>query len=55
MDSIKDASKGTSNYKEILRDCPDPHKKEEFSMGSKSLDDIMYEDETRRYSIAFDW
>jgi len=23
-------------------------------MGSKSLDDIMYEEETRRYSMAFD-
>jgi len=23
-------------------------------MGAKSLDDIMYEEETRRYSLAFD-
>jgi hypothetical protein len=27
---MKDASKGTSNYKDILRDCPDPHKKVKF-------------------------
>jgi len=29
-------------------------KKEEFSMGNRSLDDIMYDEETRRYSLAFD-
>jgi V-type H+-transporting ATPase subunit d len=38
----------------MIKDCPDPQKKEEFSMGTRSLDDIMYDEETRRYSMAFD-
>ena len=28
--------------------------KEEFSIGAKSLDDIMYDEETRRYGQAFE-
>lgn len=46
--------KGAGNYKDLLRDCPDPHKKEEFSMGARSLDDIMYDEETKRYAEAFE-
>lgn len=37
-----------------MKDAPDPLKKEEFSANTKSLEDIMYDEETRRYAIAFE-
>jgi V-type H+-transporting ATPase subunit d len=37
-----------------LKDAPDPMKKEEFSVSTKSLDDIMYDEECRRYGEAFE-
>ena len=54
LDNLKDIVKGVENYKEILKDAPDPMKKEDFSVSTKSLDDIMYDEETRRYALAFD-
>lgn len=51
---IKEGVRATQNFKDLLKDCPDPHKKEEFSMGARSLDDIMYDEETKRYAQAFE-
>jgi len=54
VDTLREGVKGIENYKELVRDAPDPSKKEEFSFAVKTLDDIMYEEECRRYSLAFD-
>jgi len=51
---LRDAVKGIDNYKDILRDAPDPLKREDFNVSTRTLDDIMYEDECRRYALAFD-
>jgi len=54
LEELKIAVKGKGNYADILRDVPDPTKKEEFSIHTRTLDDIMYEEETKRYSMAFE-
>lgn len=54
MDALREGVKGIDNYRDLLKDAPDPSKKEEFSMNFRSLDDIMFDDETRRYALAFD-
>jgi V-type H+-transporting ATPase subunit d len=46
--------KGVEGYREIIKDAPDPQKKEEFSIGTTSMDDIMYEEEVSRYCLAFE-
>lgn len=52
LDALKEGVKGIDNYREILKDCPDPQKKEDFSVNTHSLDDIMFDEETRRYAFA---
>lgn len=37
-----------------MKDLPDPSKKEEISFSTRTLDDIMYDEEARRYALAFD-
>lgn len=54
LDALRDAIKGVDNYREILKDAPDPLKREEFNVSTRTLDDIMYDDECRRYALAFD-
>lgn len=54
LDAIRDNVKGIDNYREILKDAPDPMKKEDFSVSTRSLDDIMFDEEARRYALAFD-
>jgi len=51
---LKEAIKGIENYKDIIKDSPDPTKMEEFTFATRTLEDIMTEDECRRYSLAFD-
>lgn len=51
---LRDAVKFFTEYREMLKDVPDPQRKEDFNMEAKSLDDIMYEEESKLYSIAFD-
>jgi V-type H+-transporting ATPase subunit d len=51
---LKEAVRGVPGYVEIINECPDPSKKEDFSVNQKSLDDIMYNEECRRYALAFD-
>lgn len=43
-----------AGYAEVINDSPDPSKKEDFAVNSKSLDDIMYDEECKRYALAFD-
>ena len=54
IDSLRDAVKGVDNYKDVLKDAPDPLKKDDFNVSTRTLDDIMYEDECRRYALTFD-
>ena len=54
LDAIRDNVKGIDNYRDILKDAPDPMKKEDFSVATRSLDDIMFDEEARRYALAFD-
>ena len=41
-------------YAELVNESPDPSKKEDYSVNQKSLDDIMYDEECKRYALAFD-
>lgn len=54
MDHLKDAIRGVPGYAELVNESPDPSKKEDFSVNQKSLDDIMYDEEAKRYALAFD-
>lgn len=54
MDVVRESVKGFDVYYNMLKDAPDPNKKEEFSIGNSSLDDIMYNEETKRYALAFE-
>lgn len=42
IDVVRESVKGFEVYYNMLRDAPDPNKKEEFAIGNSSLDDIMY-------------
>eukprot|EP00825_Cyclidium_porcatum_P031544 TRINITY_DN3341_c0_g1_i1.p1 TRINITY_DN3341_c0_g1~~TRINITY_DN3341_c0_g1_i1.p1 ORF type:complete len:409 (-),score=88.01 TRINITY_DN3341_c0_g1_i1:940-2166(-) len=54
LDTLKDEVKGIENYKELMKDLPDPSKKDEMTFATKTLDDIMYDEEAKRYALAFD-
>ena len=54
LDDLRKAVAGKGNYSDILKDVPDPTKKDEFNISTKTLDDFMYEEETKRYSIVFE-
>jgi V-type H+-transporting ATPase subunit d len=54
LEQLKEAIKGVPGYAELVNESPDPSKKEDFSVNQKSLDDIMYDEEARRYALAFD-
>jgi V-type H+-transporting ATPase subunit d len=54
LDHLKEAVKGVPGYAEMVMECPDPSKKEDFSATQKSLDDIMYDHECHRYALGFD-
>ena len=43
-----------AGYAELVNESPDPSKKEDYAVNSKSLDDIMYDEECKRYALAFD-
>jgi len=38
----------------VLKDIPDPMKKEEFSVSTKTIDDFISEEEVKRYSDVFE-
>jgi V-type H+-transporting ATPase subunit d len=54
VEQLKEAVKGVAGYAEIINESPDPSKKEDFSVAQKSLDDIMYDEECKRYALGFD-
>ncbi|KAM3136632.1 hypothetical protein pb186bvf_011268 [Paramecium bursaria] len=54
LEALREAVKGTENYRDLLKDAPDPLKREEFNVSTRTLDDIMYDEECRRYALAFD-
>lgn len=54
VDQLKEAVKGVPGYADIINESPDPSKKEDYSVNQKSLDDIMYNEECKRYALAFD-
>jgi V-type H+-transporting ATPase subunit d len=56
LDMLRDALGPYPQYYKMVRELPDPKKREEFNlqMGLKTIDDIMFEELTRKYSIAFE-
>jgi V-type H+-transporting ATPase subunit d len=55
LDVLRDTVKGVDNYKDILKDVPDPEKdRDDNRADSKSIDDFMYEEECARYELAWD-
>jgi len=56
LDELKKAVSGKGNYAELLNNVPDPQKKEEFGYdeNARSIDDYMYEEEMKRYSMVFE-
>lgn len=53
LDALKEAVKGVENYKDIVKDAPDPQRREEQNFAT-TLDDLMYDEEIKRYSLVFD-
>ena len=54
VEQLKEAIRGVGNYADLVNEAPDPSKKEDYSVAQRSLDDIMYNEECRRYALAFD-
>jgi len=54
LDQLRDIAKGVEVYKDVLKDAPDPQKPDDMGHGQKSLDDLMYEEECKKYELAWD-
>lgn len=54
VDALRNAVTGIDNYKELLKKAPDLSQKEDYTVSTITLDDIMYDDECRRYELAWD-
>lgn len=54
IDALREAVKGIENYKDVLKDAPDPTKMEDFTFATKTLEDLMTDDECKRYALGFD-
>lgn len=54
IEQLRDAVRGVGNYGDIVSLAADPTKKEENAVSQKSLDDLMYDEECKRYALAFD-
>lgn len=54
LDNLRDAVRGINNYYDVLKEVPDPSKRDEFGPETKSLEDIMYEEELKKFSLAFE-
>jgi V-type H+-transporting ATPase subunit d len=54
LEQLKDATKHLIFYAALLKEVPDPTKREEFGPQTRSLDDIMYEEESKKFSLAFE-
>ena len=56
FDMLKDALAPYPEYFNLVKDAPDPKKLDEFDLqsGLKTLDDYMFEELSKRYSLAFE-
>lgn len=54
LEGLRETVKHISVYRDMLREVPDPLKREEFSADVRGLDDLMYEEEVKKYSLAFE-
>jgi len=55
FDMLKDGVKAFEEYREMLKDVPDPSKNDEFSAANtQSLDQIMYKAMSKKASMAFE-
>lgn len=54
VEQLKEAVRGFANYYDIVNEAPDPTKREDFSAAQRTLDDIMYDQQCKRYALAFD-
>lgn len=54
IENLRESLKSNNLYREMMKNAPDPLKREEFSVSTQSLDDIMYDEETRQYALAFE-
>jgi len=56
LERLKEVLSPFPQYYSLVKDLPDPKKKEDFSLhsGLRTIDDVMFEEMTKRYSIAFE-
>jgi V-type H+-transporting ATPase subunit d len=56
FDKLKDAVRGTMYEPMLLQvtDIPNREKASEFSSAGKSIDDVMFVEKSKKYSMAFE-
>ena len=56
LEQLKQILQPFPDYYELVREIPDPKKVDEFGLqsGLKTLDDLMFKESMKRYSIAFE-
>jgi len=56
LETLKEVLSPYPQYYNIVKELPDPKKREDFNLqaGLKTIDDVMFEELTKRYSIAFE-
>lgn len=56
MEDLKARLQPFPSYYELVREVPNPQKADEFALqtGLKTLDDVMFKESMKRYSIAFE-
>lgn len=56
LEQLKQILQPFPEYYELVKEIPDPKKLDEFGLqsGLKSLDDVMFKENMKRYSIAFE-
>jgi V-type H+-transporting ATPase subunit d len=56
FDQLKEKLRPYPEYYNLVKDVPDPKKAEEFVLqsGLKTIDDVMFEESIKKYSIAFE-
>ena len=56
FEQLKEKLRPYPEYYNLIKDVPDPKKAEEFVLqsGLKTIDDVMFEESVKKYSIAFE-
>ena len=56
LENLRQILQPFPDYYELVREIPDPNKLDEFGLqrGLKTLDDLMFKESMKRYSIAFE-